>query len=82
MQARNDIVMVRRLDGDEKSKGGIVFANPEKQSIAEVVSVGPKVESVKAGERILIADFQGKDIRHGGETLIALHDDELIAVVE
>lgn len=82
MQARNDYVIAKRLDGEKATPSGLVLPNPEKQYIAEVLSIGPRVESVKVGDRILICDHVGREILHEGEKYEAWHDDDLIAIVE
>ena len=84
-------VLVKRVDEDETSEGGIIIPDnaKEKPQEAKVVSLGTgkneegkSVEfSVKAGDRVLISKYGGTDIKiDGGEHLI-LNESDILAIM-
>ena len=74
----HDRVLVRRIEGDEKTKGGLIIPDSakEKPSEGEVVSAGPGARkdsgeliapSVKKGDRILFGKWSGTEVKLDGE---------------
>ncbi|EEW24662.1 co-chaperone GroES [Rhodobacter ferrooxidans] len=89
----HDRVLVRRIEGEEKTKGGLIIPDTakEKPIEGEVVAVGPGgfnstgsrlPMSVKVGDRVLFAKWGGTEIPYGGEELLCIKDAEIIAIVE
>ena len=79
----HDRVLVRRLEGEEKTKGGLIIPDTakEKPSEGQVVSVGPGARkdsgeliapSVKAGDKILFGKWSGTEIKLDGEDLLIM----------
>ena len=88
-----DRVLVRRIDVDEKTTGGIIIPDSaqEKPSEGKVLSVGPggrdengKVHSldVSKGDRILFGKFSGPEVKLDGEELLIMNESEVFGVVE
>lgn len=85
-------VLVKRVDGDETSEGGIIIPDTakEKPQEAEVVSLGTgknedgeTVEfSVKAGDRVLISKYGGTDIKIEGIEHLILSESDILAIME
>ncbi|MCD6150504.1 MAG: co-chaperone GroES [Deltaproteobacteria bacterium] len=88
-----DRLIVKRLEGEEKTKGGIIIpdAAKEKPMEGEVVSVGKgkvledgKVRplDVKAGDRILFGKYAGTEIKLDGEEYLIMREDDVLGVLE
>ena len=88
----HDRVLVKRLEEQEQSRGGIIIPDSakEKPQQAEVVAVGngklndegkiiPLV--VKAGDRILFGKYGGSEIRVDGQDYLILREDEILGVL-
>ena len=89
----HDRVVVRRIDAEEKSKGGIIIPDTakEKPQEGEVIAVGPgardesgKVQplDVKAGDRVLFGKWSGTEVRIDGEDLLIMKESDIMGVVE
>ena len=89
----HDRVVVRRIDPEEKTKGGIIIPDTakEKPQEGEVIAVGPgardesgKVQKldVKAGDRILFGKWSGTEVRIDGEDLLIMKESDIMGVVE
>ncbi len=89
----HDRVLVRRLEGDKKTKGGIVIPDTaaEKPMEGEVVSVGSgklldngelRALDVKAGDKILFGKYSGTEVKVDGEELIVMREDDIMGVIE
>jgi chaperonin GroES len=89
----HDRILVQRLSQQETTKGGIIIPDTAKEKPIEgkVIAVGTgkvtesgKVQplDVKAGDRILFGKYSGTEIKMGGEELLILREDEVLAVVE
>lgn len=89
----NDRVVVRRLEEERTSAGGIVIPDTaaEKPSRGEVIAVGPgKVQddgsvrplSVKVKERILFGKYAGTEVKLAGEEYIVMREDDIMGVIE
>jgi chaperonin GroES len=88
-----DRVIVKRLEEEEKTKGGIIIPDTAKEKPQEgkVVSVGAgKVSDkgerialeVKAGDRVLFGKYSGNEINIDGEEHLIMREDDIIAIVE
>jgi chaperonin GroES len=89
----NDRVMVRRLEEEESTRGGIIIipdAAKEKPQQAEVVAVGNgklmddgqrAAMDVKAGDRILFGKYSGAEVKIDGEEYLILREDEILGVL-
>lgn len=88
----HDRVIVKRLEEEKKSAGGILIPDTaaEKPLRAEVVSVGPgrraddgKVHplDVKKGDKVLIGKYSGTEVKVDGEDLVVLREDDIMAVI-
>ncbi|WP_308388802.1 co-chaperone GroES [Acidithiobacillus sp. AMEEHan] len=89
----HDRVVIRRLEEEQKTAGGIIIPDTakEKPVRGEVVSVGKgkimedgKVRSldVKAGDHVLFAKYAGTEIKVEGEELLVMREDDIMAVIE
>jgi len=88
-----DRVLIRRIESDEKTAGGIIIPDTakEKPQEGEVVSVGPgsRDESgkihpldVKAGDRVLFGKWSGSEIKLDNEELIIMKESDILGVLE
>lgn len=89
----SDRVLVKRLQGEEKTKGGIIIPDTakEKPQEGEVIAVGSgKVLDdgktlplhVKAGDRILFSKYSGTDVKLEGEEHLILREDDILGIIE
>ena len=87
-----DRVLVKRVEEESKTKGGIIIPDTakEKPQEGEVVSVGPgarddsgKVNALelKAGDRILFGKWSGTEVKIDGEDLIIMKESDVLAVL-
>ena len=89
----HDRVVVKRLDSEEKTKGGIIIPDTAKEKPQEgkIVAVGKgkygddgkliPIE-VKAGDKILFGKYSGSEFKHEGEDLLILREDDILGVIE
>ena len=88
----HDRVVVKRIDAEEKSAGGIIIPDTarEKPQEGEVLAVGngrildngTKVAlDVKVGDKILFGKYTGSEIKIDGEDVLVLREDEVLAVL-
>jgi len=89
----HDRVLIRRVEAEEKSAGGIIIPDTakEKPMEGEVVSVGPgargddgKIQplDVKAGDRVLFGKWSGTEVKLDGEELIIMKESDLMGIIE
>ncbi|MDJ0957871.1 MAG: co-chaperone GroES [Arenicellales bacterium] len=89
----HDRVLVRRLEDEKKSPGGIVIPDSaaEKPMQGEVVAVGNgKIQEngeqrpldVKAGDKVLFGKYSGTEVKVDGEELLVMREDDIMGVVE
>jgi chaperonin GroES len=89
----HDRILVKRLEGEEKSKGGIIIPDTAKEKPQEgkVIAVGKgKVTDdgdirpldVRKGDRILFGKYSGSDIELEGEEHLIIREDDVLAVLE
>ena len=88
-----DRVLIRRVEAEEKSAGGIIIPDTakEKPMEGEVVSVGPgardesgKIQplDVKAGDRVLFGKWSGTEIKLDGEDLIIMKESDIMGIID
>lgn len=88
----HDRVIVKRIEEEEKTKGGIIIPDTakEKPQEGEVVAVGPgrredgKVVplDVKKGDRVLFGKYAGTEIKLNGEEHLILREEDILGVIE
>ena len=88
----HDRVVVKRIEADGKSKGGIIIPDTvkEKPSEGEVVAVGPggRDESgkiipieLKSGDRVLFGKWSGTEVKLDGEELLIMKESDIMGVI-
>ena len=88
----HDRVLVRRIEAEEKTAGGIIIPDSakEKPQEGEVVSVGSGARNeqgaitpldVKAGDRILFGKWSGTEVKVDGEDLIIMKESDILGIV-
>jgi chaperonin GroES len=88
----HDRVVVKRVDAEEKTKGGIIIPDSakEKPQEGEIVAVGPGGRdesgkltpmSVKAGDRILFGKWSGTEVKLDGDELLIMKESDIMGVV-
>jgi len=88
----HDRVVVKRIDAEEKSKGGIIIPDTakEKPSQGEVIAVGPGgrdengkiiTPDVKAGDRVLFGKWSGTEVKLDGEELLIMKESDIMGVI-
>lgn len=89
----HDRVVVRRLDEDTKSPGGIVIPDTakEKPIQGEIVAVGngkildngeTRPLDVKPGDKVLFGKYSGTEVKLGNEELLVMREEDIMGVVE
>jgi chaperonin GroES len=89
----HDRVVIRRIEGEDKTKGGIIIPDTvkEKPQEGEVVAVGPgardesgKVTPIelKPGDRILFGKWSGTEVKIDGEELLIMKETDVMGVIE
>src|SRR5581483_7144784 len=89
----HDRVLVRRIEADEKTAGGIIIPDTakEKPSQGEVIAVGPggRDESgkltpidLKAGDTVLFGKWSGTEVKIDGEDLLIMKESDILGVLE
>ena len=88
----HDRIVVRRIESEEKTKGGIIIPDTakEKPQEGEVVAVGPGLRDdqgkvvaldVKAGDRVLFGKWSGTEIKIDGEDVLILKEADILGIV-
>ncbi|CAI3922861.1 MULTISPECIES: co-chaperone GroES [Commensalibacter] len=88
----HDRVVVRRLNGEEKTAGGIIIPETakEKPQEGEVVAVGPGARNeqgqivaldVKAGDKVLFGKWSGTEVKINGEDLLIMKESDIMGIV-
>ena len=89
----HDRVLVKRIEGDEKSSGVIIIPDSaqEKPSEGEVLAVGPGARGddgkihpldVKTGNKILFGKWSGSEIKIDGEDLIIMKESDIMGIIQ
>jgi chaperonin GroES len=85
--------VVKRLEGEEKTKGGIIIPDSAKEKPQEgkIVAVGPGARDesgklvpldVKAGDRILFGKWSGTEVKVDGDDLLIMKESDVLGIVE
>jgi chaperonin GroES len=88
----HDRVVVKRIEGEEKTKGGIIIPDTakEKPQEGEVIAVGPGARDesgklvaldVKAGDRVLFGKWSGTEVKVDGQDLLIMKESDIMGVV-
>lgn len=88
----HDRVIVRRIEEDQKTKGGIIIPDTakEKPQMGEVIAAGPgkKTEDgklvpidVKKGDKVLFTKYTGSDIKIEGEELLIMREEDILGII-
>ena len=89
----HDRVVIRRVEGEQKTKGGIIIPDTaqEKPMQGEVIAVGPGARNadgeivaldVKAGDRILFGKWSGTEVKLDGDELLIMKESDIMGVLE
>jgi chaperonin GroES len=89
----HDRVIIKRLEAETKSAGGIVIPDTatEKPIKGEVVAVGAgkiledgkvRALAVKAGDKVLFGKYSGTEVKVDGEELLVMREEDLVAIIE
>ena len=88
----HDRVLVRRVEAEEKTAGGIIIPDSAKEKPAEgeIVSVGEGARDedgdripldVKVGDRVLFGKWSGTEVKVGGEDLLIMKESDILGIV-
>ncbi len=88
----HDRVVVKRLEGEEKTKGGIIIPDTakEKPQEGQIVAVGPGGRDeagkltpldVKAGDKVLFGKWSGTEVKIDGEDLLIMKESDIMGIV-
>ncbi|MCX7355529.1 MAG: co-chaperone GroES [Alphaproteobacteria bacterium] len=89
----HDRVVVKALDGEDKTKGGIIIPDTAKEKPMEgkVIAVGPGARGedgklvkpdVKKGDRVLYGKWSGTEVKVGGEDLLIMKESDIMGIIE
>ena len=89
----HDRVLVKRIDAEERTKGGIIIPDTakEKPQEGEVIAVGPGARDesgklvppdVRAGDRVLFGKWSGTEVKINGEDLLIMKESDILGVIE
>ncbi len=89
----NDRILVKRLEEEEKTAGGIIIPDSAKEKPAEgeIIAIGPgKLNDagervaidLKVGDRVLFSKYGGTDVKLDGEDYLIMREDDILGVIE
>ncbi|WP_417912271.1 co-chaperone GroES [Candidatus Electronema sp. TJ] len=89
----NDRILVKRLEEEEKTAGGIIIPDSAKEKPAEgkVIAVGAGKRNdagqritmdVKAGDRVLFSKYGGTDVKIGSEKYLIMREEDILGIIE
>ena len=89
----HDRVLVRRVEGEEKTASGIIIpdAAQEKPMEGEIIAVGPGARDesgalqpldVKTGDRVLFGKWSGTEVKMDGEELLIMKESDIMGIIE
>ena len=89
----NDRILVKRLEGEERTAGGIIIPDSAKEKPAEgeVVAVGPGklndagervAMDVAVGDRVLFSKYGGSEVKQDGEDFLIMREDDILGVIQ
>ena len=87
-----DKVVVKKLEAEETTQGGLILSSgaQQKPQVAEIIAVGPggvvdgneiKME-VAVGQKVIIRDYAGTNVKLDGEEYIVVRQEDIVAIVE
>ena len=78
-----DNLVLKQTEAEETTSFGIILAttNKEKPAIYEVMSAGPDVKDIVAGDKVVIGNFTGSEIKLDGEDYKFVKQEDILAVV-
>ena len=88
----HDRVLVRRVESEEKTSGGLIIPDSakEKPSEGEIVAAGPGARkdsgeliemAVKAGDRVLFGKWSGTEVKINGEDLLIMKESDIMGII-
>ena len=88
----NDRILVKRLEQEEKTAGGIIIPDSAKEKPAEgeIIAVGPGkmnkagervAMDVQAGDRVLFSKYGGTDVKFDGQDYLIMREDDILGVL-
>ncbi len=88
----HDRVLVRRIEGEDKTKGGLIIPDSAKEKPAEgeIISVGEGARkdsgelikpSVKAGDKILFGKWSGTEVKLDGQDLLIMKESDILGII-
>jgi chaperonin GroES len=89
----HDRVLVRRIEQEEKTKGGIIIPDTakEKPQEGEIIAAGPGARKddgnlvpldVKAGDRVLFGKWSGTEVKIDGEDLLIMKESDILGIID
>lgn len=88
----SDRVLIKMVETEETTKSGIILSAgaKEKPQIAEIVAVGPGIETedkkikmyVEKGQRVIINKYSGTEVKYENQEYIIIKQDDILAIVE
>ena len=89
----HDRLVVRRIEADEKTAGGIIIPDTakEKPAVGEVVAVGPGARNekgeivaldVRPGDRVLFGKWSGTEVKIDGNDLLIMKESDILGIIE
>ena len=89
----HDRIVIRRIEGEDKTKGGIIIPDTvkEKPQEGEVIAVGPGARDdsgklvpleLKTGDRVLFGKWSGSEVKLDGEDLLIMKESDVMGVIE
>lgn len=87
-----DRVLIKMVEAEETTKSGIILSSgaKEKPQIAEIIAVGPGIETedkkvkmyVEKGQKVIINKYSGTEVKYENEEYIIIKQDDILAIVE
>ena len=89
----NDRILVKRLESEERTAGGIIIPDTAKEKPAQgqIIAVGPGklndqgqrvAPGVAAGDKVLFSKYGGTDVKLDGEDFLIMREDDILGVIE
>ncbi|MCI6243323.1 MAG: co-chaperone GroES [Lachnospiraceae bacterium] len=84
MKPLGDRVVLKQQEAEEKTKSGIILPDSakEKPQAAVVVSVGPDVDQVKEGDKVIYTEYAGTEVKYQEEEYTIVDQKDIIAIVK
>ena len=84
MKPLGDRVVLKQQEAEEKTKSGFILTDSakEKPQAAVVVSVGPDVDQVKEGDKVIYTEYAGTEVKYQEEEYTIVDQKDIIAIVK